>query len=301
MTGTGTGVGHGVGGGTRGGFGSAGPGAGAVRTAAAALRERLGGLEPRVAVTMGSGLGGLAGRFEDPIEIPYGELPGWPETGVEGHAGHAVAGTLGGVPALGLAGRVHIYEGHPPARVVFYVRALARLGVPVLFVSNAAGTINRRFPPGDLMLIRDHIDLAFRGPLRGPVEPGEERFPDMSEPYDGRLRAEVRAAAAERGLPLHEGVYCWLTGPSYETPAEIRMLERLGADAVGMSTVPEVIAARANGMRCVGVSCLTNWAAGITNQPLSHEEVFETADRAADAFQGLVIRSIQRFAEAGEV
>lgn len=273
----------------------------AVASASAGLRERLAGLEPRVAVTMGSGLGALAARFEDATEIGYGELPGWPETGVEGHAGHAVAGRLGGVPALGLAGRVHLYEGHAPERVVFYVRVLARLGVPVLFLSNAAGTINRRFPPGDLMLIRDHIDLAFRGPLRGPVEPGEERFPDMSDPYDRRLQAEVREAARERRTRLHEGVYCWLTGPSYETPAEIRMLERLGADAVGMSTVPEVIAARASGIRCVGISCLTNWAAGISGEPLSHEEVFETADRAAGAFQGLVIRSIERFADAGEV
>lgn len=275
--------------------------AAAVDRAAEALRERLDGLQPRVAVTMGSGLGGLASRFEDPLEIPYGELPGWPETGVEGHAGRAVAGRLGGVPALGLAGRVHVYEGHPPARVVFYVRVLARLGAPVLFLSNAAGTINRRFPPGELMLIRDHIDLAWRSPLRGPVRPGEPRFPDMSAPYDPRLRAQVREAARERRVRLHEGVYCWLTGPSYETPAEIRMLERLGADAVGMSTVPEVIAARAAGIRCVGVSCLTNWAAGITPEPLSHEEVFETADRAAGDFQGLVIRSIERFAEAGEV
>lgn len=276
-------------------------GAGTVGRAAATLERRLGDLEPRVAVTMGSGLGGLARRFEDPLEVPYEELPGWPPTGVEGHAGRIVAGRLGGVPALGLAGRVHLYEGHPPARVAFYVRVLARLGVPALLLSNAAGTINRRFPPGDLMLIRDHIDLAFQGPLRGPVEPGEERFPDMSEPYDRRLQAQVRAAAAERGVRLHEGVYCWLTGPSYETPAEIRMLERLGADAVGMSTVPEVIAARAGGVRCVGVSCLTNWAAGISGEPLTHEEVFETADRAADAFQGLVVRSIQRFAETGAV
>lgn len=269
--------------------------------AAHALRERLEGLEPRVAVTMGSGLGGLAERIEDALEVPYGELPGWPETGVEGHAGRAVGGRLGGVAVLGLVGRVHFYEGHGAEKVIFYVHVLAHLGVPVLFLSNAAGTLNRHFPPGGLMLIRDHIDLAFRGTLRGPVQPGEERFPDMSEPYDRRLQATVRGAAREHRVRLHEGVYCWLAGPSYETPAEIRMLERLGADAVGMSTVPEVIAARASGIRCVAISCLTNWAAGISTEPLTHEEVFEAAGRTAETFQALVIRSIQRFAEAADV
>lgn len=269
--------------------------------AAEALRDRLEGRKPGIAITMGSGLGGLAGRIEEAVEVPYGELPGWPATGVMGHDGKAVAGTLGGVPALGLSGRVHLYEGHPPARVVFYVRALARLGIRVLFLSNAAGTLNRHFPPGELMLIRDHINLAWLSPLRGPVEEGEDRFPDMYGAYDPRLRELVREAARERRVRLHEGVYCALAGPSYETPAEIRMLGRLGADAVGMSTVPEVIAARGLGVRCVAVSCLTNWAAGLSPEPLTHEEVFETADRAAEAFQGLVIRAVQRFAEEGEL
>ncbi|MFQ5678939.1 MAG: purine-nucleoside phosphorylase [Gemmatimonadota bacterium] len=269
--------------------------------AAEALRARLNGLSPRVAVTMGSGLGGLAGRFENPVEIPYGELPGWPEPGIAGHAGRVIAGSLGGVAALGLAGRVHLYEGHAPARVLFYVRVLGRLGIPVLFLSNAAGTLNRNHPPGDLMLLRDHMDLAFQAPLRGPVEPGELRFPDMSEPYDRGLRGEVREAAREQGVRLHEGVYAALVGPSYETPAEIRMLERLGADAVGMSTVPEVIGARALGIRCVAVSCLTNWAAGITPEPLRHEEVLETTERAAGTFENLVVRSVERFASAGRL
>lgn len=269
--------------------------------AAEALRERLDGRSPRIAVTMGSGLGGLAERFVDPVEIPYRDLPGWPETGVVGHSGRAVVGSLGGVMALGLGGRVHLYEGYPPSRVIFYVRVLACLELPVLFLSNAAGTLNRQHPPGHLMLLRDHLDLTFRGPLRGPVEPGESRFPDMSAPYDRILGDHVRGAAAELELPLHEGVYVALTGPSYETPAEIRMLRRWGADAVGMSTVPEVIAARALGIRCVAVSCLTNWGAGMTGEPLSHDDVLETTDRAADAFQGLVTRSVERFAAAKEI
>lgn len=272
-----------------------------VAEAATALRERLGGRRPRAAVTLGSGLGGLASRFQDAVAVPYAELPGWPLPRVEGHAGRAVVGRLGGVPVLGLGGRVHLYEGHEPARTAFYVRVLAALDVPVLFLSNAAGAINRNYIPGDLMLIADHLNLAFRSPLAGPVRSGEERFPDMSASWDPELRSAVRQAALAEGIRLQEGVYAAMLGPSYETPAEVRMLERLGADAVGMSTVPENIAARAVGIRCVGVSCLTNYAAGVSDAPLHHEEVLETADRVAVAFERLVVRSLEEAAAAGAV
>jgi len=265
-----------------------------VSGAAAALRARLVDRRPRLAVTMGSGLGGLAERIENPIEIPYDVLPGWPRPTVEGHAGKAVSGVLGGVQVLGLSGRVHMYEGQAQARTAFYVRVLGVLRVPALFLSNAAGAINRNFAPGDLMLIADHINLMFQNPLVGPVEPGEGRFPDMSDPYDPRLAVEVREAARELRLPLQEGVYAAVAGPSYETPAEIRMLRQLGADAVGMSTAPEVIAARASGIRCVAVSCLTNYAAGVSTEPLRHDEVLETGQRVAGDFQRLVTRSIER-------
>ncbi len=265
-----------------------------VSAAAAALQERLADRRPSLALTMGSGLGGLAERIQDPLLIPYDVLPGWPRPTVAGHAGTAVSGWLGGVQVLGFGGRVHMYEGHEQERTAFYVRVLARLGVPVLFLSNAAGAINRSFAPGDLMLIADHINLMFRNPLIGPVESGEGRFPDMSDPYDPRLAEQVRLAAMELRIPVQEGVYAAVPGPSYETPAEIRMLDRLGADAVGMSTVPEVIAARASGIRCVAVSCLTNYAAGVSTEPLDHQEVLETGRRVAGDFQRLVTGSVQR-------
>lgn len=273
----------------------------AVRAAAAALRERLEDRRPRIAVAMGSGLGGLEDAFEDALEVPYAELPGWPLPGVAGHAGKVVAGGLGGVAALGLSGRVHLYEGHAPSRTVFYVRILGALGVPALFLSNAAGAIDRNFAPGELMLIADHLNLTWRSPLAGPVRRGEARFADLHGAWDPALRAAVRRAALAERVRLREGVYAALLGPSYETPAEIRMLERVGAHAVGMSTVPEAIAARALGIRCVGVSCLTNWAAGVTAAPLDHEEVLETADRVADDFQRLVVRAVREAASAGEI
>lgn len=264
--------------------------------AAAALRERLSGLEPRVAITMGSGLGGLGEQIDDRNEIPYAELPGWPRPTTQGHAGKAIAGTLSGVPVLGLSGRVHVYEGGAPTRAGFYVRVLAELGLPILFLSNAAGAIHPAFAPGELMLISDHIDLTFRNPLIGPVVGEEERFPDMSDPYDAELRAVVRAAALELRIPLREGTYAAVHGPSYETPAEIRMLARMGADAVGMSTVPEVITAQASGIRCVAVSCLSNYAAGISKEPLSHDDVIEVTKRVQADFQRLVAAAVARFA-----
>lgn len=270
-----------------------------VEAAAAALRphidDRLDGAAPHVAVTMGSGLGGLGAEIEDSVRVPYGDLPGWPHPTVVGHAGHALIGMLGGRPALGLSGRVHLYEGGPPDRVVFYVRVAAALGIPVLFLSNAAGAIREGWHPGELMLISDHLNLTGTSPLIGPVVGEERRFPDLTFAYDRELRAIVRETAAHLGQELHEGVYAAMRGPAFETPAEIRMLRTLGADAVGMSTVPEVIAARALGIRCVAVSCLTNYAAGVLDEPLNHEEVLETTKLAQAGFQRLVAESIARF------
>lgn len=268
------------------------PGAGDPAPAAERLTMWLDGDVPPVAVVLGSGLGGLADRFRDARRLDYGEIPGWPASGVEGHAGELLAGRLEGVPALGLAGRAHLYEGHAPARVALPVRALARAGVEALFLSNAAGAVHPLFAPGELMLLADHLDLTWRSPLAGPVREGEERWPDLHACYDPALRRTVRAEARELGVPLREGVYAAMLGPSYETPAEIAMLRRFGADAVGMSTVPEVLAARASGVRCVAVSCLTNYAAGVAAGPLSHEEVLATTERVADDFQELVARSV---------
>ncbi len=283
---------------------TAGAGAGAgpelpmerrVEEAAAALRELLNGFEPLVGVILGSGLGGLAGRFEGARTVRAAELPHWPPSTVVGHEGRIVAGTLAGVPAVGLSGRVHMYEGHPPGDVILPVRVLMKLGIRALVVSNAAGGVRLDLRPGDLMLIADHINLMFRNPLFGPVPEGETRWPDMHGTYDAELREVVRRVAREQRIPIQEGTYAALLGPSYETPAEIRALRGLGADAVGMSTVPEVIAARAAGVRCVGVSCITNLAAGISPEPLDHEEVLETSERVADAFQSLILGSIERF------
>ena len=207
---------------------------------------------------------------------------------MHGHAGQLISGTLAGRPVLALAGRFHLYEGHSARLAGFSVRVLHALGAQTLFVSNAAGGVNRTFAAGDLMSIADHINLMWRNPLEGPLEDGDERFPDMSAPYDAALRETLREVALAAGIPLREGVYAGLLGPSYETPAEVRMLERIGADAVGMSTVPEVIVARAIGMRVVGVSCITNLASGLSLTPLSHDEVIDTTTRVAKRFQALV-------------
>jgi purine-nucleoside phosphorylase len=267
-------------------------GASAARGAADALRARLGPRTPVAGIILGSGLGGLASRIANPVAIPFAEVPGFPSATVQGHAGQLIGGTLGGRPVVALAGRFHMYEGHPAALAGFPVRVLHALGAPVLFVSNAAGGIRRTFRAGDLMLIRDHLNLMFRNPLIGAAEPGDTRFPDMSEPYDAGLADQLRAHARQLGVSLQEGVYGGLLGPSYETPSEVRMLATLGADAVGMSTVPEVLVARAIGMRVAGVSCVTNLAAGISPHALSHEEVLETTTLVADRFESLVERFV---------
>lgn len=259
----------------------------AIREAAAFLGRRLGTV-PEVAIVLGSGLGRLAAGLKGARAIPYPEIPGFPGTTVVGHEGKLVAGTLGGTPVLVQSGRFHLYEGHSADTVALPVRVMATLGVRTLILTNAAGGVRRTFARGALMLIADHVNLTFRNPLIGPLLPGEERFPDMSEPYDAALRMLAREVARERGIALEEGVYLQLLGPTYETPAEVRMVERLGADAVGMSTAVEVIAARARGMRCLAFSTITNPAAGTTPERLSHDEVMEVAARVSGDLERLV-------------
>lgn len=260
----------------------------AVTRAADAVAARLGARAPRVALVLGSGLGVLADRVADAVRVPYADIPGFPAPGVAGHAGELVAGTLGGVPVVAQSGRFHLYEGHAPETAALPVRVFARLGVRTLIVTNAAGGIRRTFGPGTLMLITDHLNLTGRNPLAGPAVGGEERFPDLTEAYDPSLRRLARATAERLGIALAEGVYAGLLGPSYETPAEIRMLERLGADAVGMSTVLEVIAARARGLACLGFSTVTNLAAGLGGKALSHAEVLEVGRAAGERLGTLV-------------
>jgi purine-nucleoside phosphorylase len=247
-----------------------------------------------VGLVLGSGLGGLATRIEDQRSIAYSDLPGFVTPTVPGHAGRLIAGTLAGRQVVALAGRFHVYEGHSAAVSAFPVRVLHALGAHTLLLSNAAGGIRRTMKPGDLMIIRDHVNLTWRNPLTGTVVPGDERFPDMSDPWDPTLRALLRESAAAVGVPVTEGVYFGLSGPSYETPAEVRMLEKLGADAVGMSTVHEVIVARAIGMRVAGMSCITNLGAGLSDRPISHAEVLEVMKAAGEKFEEVAIEFVRR-------
>ena len=244
---------------------------------------------PDIAVVLGSGLGALAGRVEGAVRLPYGRIPHWPAAAVVGHAGTLVLGTLAGRRVAVLSGRSHVYEGHPPRVVTFGVRVLGRLGVRTLVLTNAAGGINTAFEPGTLMAIDDHINLMGTNPLVGPNdERFGPRFPDMTEVYARRLRAIADEAAAATGVPLRHGVYVALHGPSYETPAEIRFLRTIGADAVGMSTVPEAIVARHMGLEVLGLSCITNPAAGVLPEPLDHDEVMAVAHRVSGQFMTLV-------------
>lgn len=264
-----------------------------VARAAELVRHKLGD-DHTVALILGSGLGGLADRLEEAVSIPFRAIPGFPPVSVSGHAGRLIAGTLGARRVIVAAGRYHLYEGHSLDVVALPARVLHASGVRTLFVSNAAGGINRTLAPGDLMIIEDHLNLMGRTPLCGPQRSDESRFPDMSTPYDPALIAALRESALQSGIAVSSGVYAALLGPSYETPAEVRMLERLGADAVGMSTVPEVLVARALGMRVAGVSCITNVAAGMSSAPLSHAQVLETTARAAKRFERLVTAFVQR-------
>ncbi|MBV9504643.1 MAG: purine-nucleoside phosphorylase [Acidobacteriia bacterium] len=240
-------------------------------------------VEPRVAVVLGSGLGAFADELNSPVPIPYTEIPGWPGSTAVGHAGKLIIGNLGQLPLAVMAGRSHLYEGYSPAQVVYGVRVLGLLGVRSLVLTNAAGGINPAFKRGALVLISDHINLQGSNPLAGANDDRlGPRFPDMSEAYCVRYRALARRVAEKLGIAISEGVYAAMLGPSYETPAEIRFLRTIGADVVGMSTVPEVIAANHMGMRVLAISCVTNMAAGILPQKINHQEVLETGAELRD-------------------
>ena len=265
-----------------------------VAEAANAIRRRLRTV-PTIAIVLGSGLGDFAVTLEDQISIPYGELPNWPQSAVIGHEGRLVIGTVKGRVVAALSGRSHMYEGHDPATVTFAVRVLGLLGVKTLILTNAAGGINLQFSTGALMVIDDHINLLGNNPLVGVNDDRfGVRFPDMTEVYSSRLRTIADEAGRAAGLTLPHGVYAALLGPSYETPAEIRYLRAIGADAVGMSTVPEAIVARHMKIDVLGISCITNMAAGVLPQPLDHSEVMETARRVRGQFIALLENIIGR-------
>jgi purine-nucleoside phosphorylase len=259
-----------------------------IREAAAFIAART-PIKPEIGLIMGSGLGILGDYIENAVTIHYSDIPHFPVSTVEGHAGELLIGTLAGKPVVLMRGRFHMYEGYGPELTAFPVRVMKAIGVRTLVVTNAAGGINTGYEPGDLMLISDHINLTGRNPLIGPNDNELGlRFPDMSEAYSRRLRALAQQTAGQMGFALREGVYVGLLGPSYETPAEIRMMRTMGADAVGMSTVAEVIAARHSGIEVLGISCISNMASGILDQPLSHEEVMETTERVKSRFLGLI-------------
>ena len=252
-----------------------------VREAVAAVRAQF-DVVPEVALVLGSGLGALADDVEDAIVIPTADVPHYPRSTVAGHAGRLVLGRLAGRSVLVVQGRVHLYEGHPPRDVAFPVRLAVALGARGLVLTNAAGGVNPAFGPGMLMLIADHLNLAFASPLAGPPAEGEGRFPNLSNPYDESWREQARNIALTNQIPYREGVYAWVSGPSYETPAEIRYIARAGADAVGMSTVPEAVQAAALGLPVLGISTITNPAAGLQDQPLDHADVLEVGRQVRD-------------------
>ena len=256
--------------------------------AVALVRERA-GVDPKVGLVLGSGLAGLVDELEDRVEISYSEIPGWPEATAVGHAGVLALGTLGEVPVAAMVGRAHLYEGVPADRVAFGVRVLGKLGIRTLVVTNAAGGINHDFAPGQLVLISDHVNLQGASALVGPNDESlGPRFPDMSDAYDPALRASAREAAARLGIELKEGVYAAWLGPQFETPAEIRFMRAVGGDLAGMSTVQEVIAARHMGVRVLGISVVTNPAAGVSSQKIDHEAVLEVGARAAGSLTALL-------------
>lgn len=251
---------------------------------------------PRAAIVLGSGLGDYAEQIRVESEVPYSEIEGFPVSTVPGHAGKLIFGYLESIPVVCMKGRVHYYEGYDIADVVLPARLMKLLGADILFLTNAAGGVNTSFHAGDLMLIRDHISLFAPNPLIGAnMDELGTRFPDMSTVYDAGLQDVIRRCAKENGIYLQEGVYAQLTGPSFESPAEIRMMRTLGCDAVGMSTVVEAVAANHMGMRICGISCISNLAAGMTSNPLTHEEVQEAADMAAPNFTRLVTESVKGF------
>ncbi len=248
-----------------------------------------------IGVILGSGLGDYAEALEDAVKLPYSEIPGFPRSTVAGHAGMWCCGTLYGKRVVMMQGRFHYYEGYGMKDVTLPVRVMQKIGVKTLIVTNAAGGVNLGYHPGELMVIGDIFSMTAQNPLIGPnLDAFGPRFPDMSCAFDKELRALAHECANEQGFALREGVYAQMTGPTYETPAEIRMLRTLGADAVGMSTVPEVIVARHGGMRVLGISCITNMAAGILDQPLNHAEVTETANRVKGQFRNLLDGIIEK-------
>jgi purine-nucleoside phosphorylase len=256
-------------------------------------------LRPRIALVLGSGLGGFADEFERATRIPYAKIPHFPRSTAIGHAGQLVIGTVGGVPVAGMQGRVHLYEGYSAKDVTFPVRVFARMGVRAIILTNAAGGLNTTYSQGCLVALKDHMNLQGANPLIGPNDDRfGVRFPDMSKAYDPQFRQFVAEEGKRLGLPQFEGVYAALSGPSYETPAEIRYLRGIGADLVGMSTVPEVIAARHSGIRVLGISCVTNMGAGMLDQPITAEEVLETGTRVRSQFVALLRAVIPRIAEA---
>ena len=261
----------------------------ALETAVAYVQAAVPGPAPRMGIVLGSGLGDLVEAMDVAGAVPYAEIPGFARSTVEGHAGQLVIGDLGGVRVAVMQGRVHLYEGYPISEVVFPVRVLVRLGVEGVIVTNAAGSVNPEYDEREIMLIRDHINLSGHNPLYGPNDPQlGPRVPDMSVAYDEAYRAAARQVGQALGLGLREGVYAGLLGPSYETPAEVQMLHRLGGDAVGMSTVNEVIAARHMGARVLGISCISNKGAGLSKRPLSHDEVKAAGEALKDSVIALV-------------
>jgi purine-nucleoside phosphorylase len=256
---------------------------------------------PRIGLILGSGLGVLADEIENPVKIPYSQIPDFPVSTVEGHAGQLVFGELNHVKVVAMQGRFHYYEGYSFDQVTFPVRVMKELGVEILIVTNAAGGVNESFSPGDLMLISDHINNMGSNPLIGPNDSRfGVRFPDMSEAYSKELRTLAKEIAKKLNMDIKEGVYVGNTGPSYETPAEIRMIRTIGGDAVGMSTVPEVIVARHAGLKVLGISCISNMAAGILDQPLTHDEVMETTEKVKANFLKYVKEIVKEIGNTGK-
>ncbi len=252
-------------------------------------------VKPKVGLILGSGLGVLAEQISQPVRIPYQEIPGFPESTVEGHAGQLVIGQLNGVDVVAMQGRFHYYEGYGLDAVTFPVRVMKAIGIEKLFVTNAAGGVNEDFKPGNLMLITDHINNTGQNPLIGPNDDSQGvRFPDLSTAYNRDLQTLARQVAKELTIDLKEGVYVWNTGPTYETPAEVKVLQAVGGDAVGMSTVPEVIVARHIGLDVLGISCISNMAAGILDEKLSHDEVIETTESVRETFISFVKEILTR-------
>jgi purine-nucleoside phosphorylase len=254
-------------------------------------------LRPKIALVLGSGLGAFADEFANAVRIPYGKIPGFPRSTIEGHAGCLVVGNVGDIPVAAMQGRVHFYEGYPLKDVIFPMRVFGRLGIRAAILTNAAGAINLAFNQGALVIIRDHLNLQGSNPLIGPNDSRfGPRFPEMSQAYWKPYREITQAEAKNLGIAIHEGIYAALSGPSYETPAEIRYLKTIGADMVGMSTAPETTAAVHMGIRVLGISCVTNMAAGILDQPINHAEVLETGERVRTQFVSLLRAVIPRVA-----